>query len=60
MEKGKDRMGDLLYLVAFVSIILWLVSCIGFAASVENYIHLLVVMAIIALEVRLVRGRSEV
>jgi hypothetical protein len=49
-------MNDLLYVVAVILIIGWLLG--AFVFSVGNIIHLLLVVAIIAVLLRLIRGRS--
>ncbi|MCD9014538.1 lmo0937 family membrane protein [Parachryseolinea silvisoli] len=49
-------MNDLLYVVAVILIIGWLLG--AFVFSVGSIIHLLLVIAIIAVLLRLIRGRS--
>ncbi|MBT1711140.1 lmo0937 family membrane protein [Fulvivirgaceae bacterium PWU5] len=49
-------MNDLLYVVAVILIIGWLLG--AFVFSVGSIIHLLLVVAIIAVLLRLIRGRS--
>ena len=51
-------MGSLLYLVAVILIIGWAVGFIGFGAG--GLIHILLVIAIIAIILRLISGRSVV
>jgi hypothetical protein len=48
-------MGSLLYLVAVILIIGWAVGFIGFGAG--GLIHILLVIAIIAILMRLISGR---
>jgi len=48
-------MGSLLYLVAVILIIGWAVGFIGFGAG--GLIHILLVIAIIAIVLRLISGR---
>jgi len=48
-------MGSLLYLVAVILIIGWAVGFIGFGAG--GLIHILLVIAIIAIILRLISGR---
>ena len=48
-------MGNLLYFLAVVLIIGWLVGFIGFGAG--GIIHILLVIAIIAILVRVIQGR---
>jgi hypothetical protein len=49
-------MGNLLYIIAVVLIIAWLIGLIGFQAG--NIIHILLVLAIIAILVRIIQGRK--
>ncbi|HEX8039007.1 MAG TPA: lmo0937 family membrane protein [Chryseosolibacter sp.] len=49
-------MSDLLYVLAVILIIGWLLGF--FVFSVGNIIHILLVVAIIAILLRLIRGRS--
>jgi len=49
-------MGNLLYIVAVILIIAWLIGLIGFQAG--NIIHILLVLAIIAILVRVIQGRK--
>lgn len=49
-------MGDLLYVIAIILIIGWLLG--AFVFSVGNIIHVLLVIAVIAIILRLIRGRS--
>jgi hypothetical protein len=49
-------MESLLYIIAIVLVIAWLVGFIGFHAG--GLIHILLVFAIIAILLRLIRGRS--
>jgi hypothetical protein len=49
-------MTDLLYIIAVILIIGWLLG--AFVFSVGNLIHLLLVFAIVAILLRLIRGRS--
>lgn len=49
-------MSDLLYVIAVILIIGWLVG--AFVFSVGGIIHILLVIAVIAILVRLIRGRS--
>jgi hypothetical protein len=54
---GKKKiMGDLLYIIAVILIIGWLLGAFVFSAG--SIIHLLLVIAIIAILLRLIRGRS--
>ncbi|HLF46987.1 MAG TPA: lmo0937 family membrane protein [Chitinophagaceae bacterium] len=49
-------MGNLLYIVAVILIIGWLVGFIGFNAG--GLIHILLVIAIIAVILRVIQGRK--
>lgn len=49
-------MNDLLYIIAVILIIGWVLGAFVFSAG--NIIHLLLVIAIIAILLRLIRGRS--
>ena len=49
-------MDDLLYVVAIILIIGWLLG--AFVFSVGSLIHLLLVFAVIAILLRLIRGRN--
>jgi len=49
-------MNDLLYVIAIILIIGWLLG--AFVFSVGSIIHVLLVIAVIAILVRLIRGRS--
>ena len=48
-------MGNLLYLVAVILIIAWLIVFVGY--SVGGLIHVLLVIAIIAMLMRIIQGR---
>jgi uncharacterized membrane protein YtjA (UPF0391 family) len=48
-------MGNLLYLVAVILIIAWAIGFIGFSAG--GIIHVLLVIAVIAVVLRLIQGR---
>ncbi|QHT66323.1 lmo0937 family membrane protein [Rhodocytophaga rosea] len=50
-------MGSILYVVAVVLIILWLIGYVGFGEAVGNFIHILLVLAIIAILIRVISGR---
>ncbi|MEI9935078.1 MAG: lmo0937 family membrane protein [Ferruginibacter sp.] len=49
-------MGNLLYLVAVILIIAWLIGFLGYHAG--GIIHILLVIAIIAILLRVIRGAS--
>jgi hypothetical protein len=48
-------MGDLLYIVAIILIIGWAIGFFAFSAG--NIIHILLVIALIAILFRIIRGR---
>jgi uncharacterized membrane protein YtjA (UPF0391 family) len=48
-------MGNLLYVIAVILIIAWAIGFIGYSAG--GIIHVLLVIAIIAIIVRLIQGR---
>jgi len=50
-------MGNLLYIIAVVLIIAWAVGFIGYSAG--GLIHILLVLAIIAILIRVIRGGSS-
>jgi uncharacterized membrane protein YtjA (UPF0391 family) len=47
-------MGNLLYLIAVILLIAWAIGFIGYSAG--GIIHILLVIAIIAIVLRLIRG----
>jgi hypothetical protein len=49
-------MGNLLYFIAVILIIAWAIGFIGYSAG--GIIHILLVIAIIAIILRLIQGRS--
>lgn len=49
-------MGNLLYIIAVVLIIAWAIGYLGFQAG--GIIHLLLVIAIIAFVIKLIRGNA--
>jgi hypothetical protein len=49
-------MGNILYYVALILVIMWLVGFIGFGSAVGSYIHILIVLAVIALLIRVIKG----
>ena len=50
-------MGNLLYYIAVILIIGWLIGFIGFPAAVGSFIHILLVIAVIAIIVKLIQGK---
>jgi hypothetical protein len=51
-------MGNLLYIIAVILIIGWLIGFIGFQAG--GLIHILLVVAVIAIVIRLIQGKKVV
>lgn len=51
-------MGNLLYVIAILLLIGWLVGVIGY--SVGGLIHVLLVLAVIAILLRIIQGRRPV
>jgi hypothetical protein len=49
-------MGNLLYLVAVILVIAWLIGFLGYHAG--GLIHILLVIAVIAILFRIIRGAS--
>jgi hypothetical protein len=49
-------MGNLLYIVAVILIIAWAIGFLGYSAG--GLIHILLVIAIIAIVLRLIQGRG--
>ena len=50
-------MGNLLYVIAVVLIIAWLIGLVGFHAG--GLIHILLVIAVIAVLLRIIRGSKS-
>jgi len=50
-------MGNLLYIIAVVLVIIWAIGFFGMSVG-GNLIHILLVIAIIAVLLRLIRGSS--
>ncbi len=49
-------MGNLLYIVAVVLVIAWLIGFIGYSAG--GLIHVLLVIAVVAILLQVIQGRS--
>lgn len=49
-------MGNLLYVIAVILLIAWAIGFVGYSAG--GIIHILLVIAIIAVILRLIQGRS--
>jgi fatty acid desaturase len=52
----KDKMGNLLYTIAVILVIFWAIGF--FAFSLGSIIHVLLVIAVIAILFRLIQGRG--
>ena len=52
---GIDVMGNLLYILAVILVLAWLVGLVGFNAG--GIIHVLLVFAIVAILLRVIQGR---
>jgi len=53
-------MGNLLYIIAVILILLWLVGFVGMSYSGGGIIHILLVIAIIAVLFRVIQGRRPI
>ena len=51
-------MRDLLWAIVAILIVGWLVGYIGFGQAVGNLIHILLVLAVVAVLIRLITGRN--
>ncbi len=56
--KNKNSMGNLLYVVAVILVIAWAVGFLGYSAG--GLIHLLLVIAVIAILLRIISGKKEI
>jgi len=54
------HMNNILNIVIAVLILAWLVGYIGFGTAVGSMIHILLVLAVVAIVVRLLTGRKAV
>ncbi|MBW3518126.1 lmo0937 family membrane protein [Flavobacterium sp. NKUCC04_CG] len=52
-------MRDLVWLIAVILIIGWAVGYFGFGEAVGSFIHILLVLAVIAILYRLITGRKS-
>lgn len=57
-ERKTHPMNNLLNIIIVLLIVGWLVGYISFGAAVGNLIHILLVLAVIAIVYRLVTGRK--
>lgn len=51
-------MGRLLYIIAVILVIAWLIGFVGYNAGA--LIHILLVLAIIAILIRIIRGKDPI
>jgi uncharacterized membrane protein YtjA (UPF0391 family) len=51
-------MGNLLYVIAVILIIAWAIGFIGYSAG--GVIHILLVIAVIAILIRVIQGRRSI
>ncbi|MGZ4089928.1 MAG: lmo0937 family membrane protein [Bacteroidia bacterium] len=51
-------MGNLLYIIAVILVVAWLIGYVGFHAG--GLIHLLLVIAVISVLLRIIRGADKV
>lgn len=51
-------MRDLIWLIAVILLVLWAIGYFGFGQAVGQFIHILLVLAIIAILYRLITGRK--
>jgi predicted ferric reductase len=56
IKSKKLKMGNLLYIIAVILVIAWLIGFVGYHAG--GLIHILLVIAIIAVLLRLIRGEK--
>lgn len=50
-------MRDIIWLIVLILVIGWLIGYFGFGEAVGNFIHILLVLAVIAILYRLATGR---
>jgi tryptophan-rich sensory protein len=55
-QTKKNKMGNLLYIIAVILVIAWAVGFLGYHAS--GIIHILLVIAIIAVLLKVIRGAA--
>jgi hypothetical protein len=53
-----NMIGKLLYVIAIILVIGWLIGFVGFGFHLRGLIHILIVIAIIAVLLRIIKGRS--
>lgn len=55
-QQNKTTMGNLLYIIAVILVILWAIGYLGYNSG--GLIHILLVIAIIAVIFRVIQGRK--
>jgi hypothetical protein len=58
IKKHLEIMGNLLYIIAVILVISWAIGFLGFHAG--GIIHILLIIAVIAVLLRLIRGNSSI
>ncbi|HTJ50923.1 MAG TPA: lmo0937 family membrane protein [Cyclobacteriaceae bacterium] len=56
-QNNKLNMGNILYLIAVILVIAWLIGFFGYAAG--GLIHLLLVLAVVSILLNIIGGRSK-
>lgn len=56
--KSNNEMGNLLYIVAVFLIIIWAIGFLGYNAG--SLIHILLVIAVVSVLLRLIRGKDPI
>ena len=59
MEKSKEKKMDLLWTVAVILLIMWLLGLVT-SYTLGGFIHILLVLAIIVVLIRVIQGRRPV
>ncbi|PBQ32904.1 hypothetical protein CNR22_14350 [Sphingobacteriaceae bacterium] len=57
-KKNKIIMGNLLYTIAVILVVIWAIGFLGFHTG--GIIHILLVIAIIAILIRVIQGKNPV
>jgi len=58
IKKNIEIMGNLLYVIAVILIIAWAIGFIGYSAT--GIIHILLVIALIAIILRVIQGKKPI
>lgn len=53
-------MGNVLWTIAIILLIAWLIGYLGFGEAVGGFIHILLALAIIVILIRLISGKKPV